>query len=88
MIFGEIATENYYHKWRYSNGEAHNFLMHIYSDDKHHSIDVLYHWLFCVFINYIGLSTQEEELFKIFKVYHYTMYISSSDQYVQQCTNM
>ncbi len=82
MIFGDIMTEKYYlhhyHKWRHSNGEAHDFKMHIYTDNKHHSINVLYHRLFCVLINYIGLLTQEEELFNIFKAYHYAMYVSSS----------
>jgi hypothetical protein len=80
MIFGEIESENYYlhhyHWWRcYS--QVCNFEMHIYTDNKHHGVDILYHQLFCIFTNYIGLSTDKEELFDIFKAYHYATYISS-----------
>ncbi|ELR15782.1 uncharacterized protein ACA1_078330 [Acanthamoeba castellanii str. Neff] len=38
MIFGDIVTEKYYlhhyHKWRYSNGKAHDFETHIYTDNS------------------------------------------------------
>ncbi len=65
----------------------HDFKMHIYTDDKRHGIDVLYRRLFCVFINYVGLSTHEEELFNIFKAYHYTLYVSSF-RFFPSLTNM
>jgi hypothetical protein len=52
----------------------HDFETHLYTNNKRLRVDVLYQRLFCVFINYIGLSTQEEELFNIFKAYHHASY--------------
>jgi hypothetical protein len=89
MIFGNESTNFYlhhYHHWTY-NSKAHDFKTHIYTNNVREGVDVLYRRLFCVFINYDGLSTDKEELFAIFTTYHNALYISCSPSLKKSSVN-
>jgi hypothetical protein len=55
--------------------EALDFETHVYATNAVAGIDIVYCWLFAVFIAFHGSSHDEGVLFDVFLCYHYTRYI-------------
>jgi len=57
------------------HSKVHDFEMHLYTDNVKTSVNVLYHQLFAMLIEYKGCSSEEDNLFAIFTAFHNALYI-------------